>query len=318
MSDNEVLVDEQSPTVNSQLDAMTAKKQKKIKALKVKKERKTIGFYLSSAWISIVMFLAFFGWILPTPQWDEASYESLGVAPFSSGHILGTTGDGYDMMASVVNGAKISIIVSLVAVLIGGSIGSFIGITAAYFRGKYDFAVTMIFNIMLSIPNLVLSLALLSVLAYSDENHPASMTRRVIVLIISLIIVIIPILGRIARGSALQWGSREFVLASKSMGSKNFFIIRKHILPNVAPAILAIGFLAVGSVIIVEGSLALLGIGIPGGASWGSMLANGRGNIEYSPHEVYVPALCIAFTVISFNWFGDYVRIKLDKRESKI
>lgn len=286
--------------------------------VKKKKSRKTIGFYLASAWIGFVLFLAFFGWALPTPQWDEAFYDSLGVAPFHPSHILGTTADGYDMWACLVNGAKISIFVSLIAVLIGGSIGSFVGVTAAYFRGKYDLAVTMVFNIMLSIPNLVLSLALLSVLAYSDENNPASMSRRVGVLILSLIIVIIPILGRIARGSALQWGSREFVLASKSMGSKNFFIIRKHILPNVAPAILAIGFLAVGSVIIVEGSLALLGIGIPGGASWGSMLANGRGNIEFSPHEVYLPALFIAFTVIAFNWFGDYVRVKLDKRESKI
>ena len=283
-----------------------------------KKQRQTIGFYLSAVWIGFVLFLAFFGWALPGPQWDESSYDNLGVAPFSKGHFLGTTMDGYDMWAGLVNGAKISIFVSLIAVLVGGSIGSFFGITAAYFRGKYDLAVSMIFNIMLSIPNLVLSLALLSVLAYSDENNPASMTRRVGVLILSLTIVIIPILGRIARGSALQWGSREFVLASKSMGSKNFFIIRKHILPNVAPAILAIGFLAVGSVIIVEGSLALLGIGIPGGASWGSMLANGRGNIEYSPHEVYLPALFIAFTVIAFNWFGDFVRIKLDKRESKI
>lgn len=285
---------------------------------KQKKERKTIGFYLAGIWIGFILFLAVFGWALPGPQWDNAFFDSLGVAPFHPSHILGTTNDGYDMWSALVNGAKVSVLVSLTAVVIGGGIGSFIGITAAYFRGKYDLIVTMVFNIMLSIPNLVLSLALLSVLAYSDENNPASMTRRIFVLILSLIIVIIPILGRIARGSALQWGSREFVLASKSMGSKNFFIIRKHILPNVAPAILAIGFLAVGSVIIVEGSLALLGIGIPGGASWGSMLANGRGNIEYSPHEVYLPAMFIALTVISFNWFGDYVRTKLDKRESKI
>jgi peptide/nickel transport system permease protein len=165
---------------------------------------------------------------------------------------------------------------------------------------------------------LVLSLALLSVLAYSDADNPSSTSRRVVVLVISLIIVIIPILGRISRGSALQWSSREFVLASKSMGTKNFTIIWKHILPNVAPAILAIGFLAIGSVIIVEGSLSILGIGVPGGASWGSMLANGRGNIAFSPHEVYMPALCIAFTVIASNWFGDYVRSSLDKREAKI
>jgi peptide/nickel transport system permease protein len=286
--------------------------------MKSKKNRKTIGFFLASIWTAIVMIMAIFGPLLPGPKWDEPSYDNLGLAPFSGGSFLGTTGDGYDMWALLVNGARISIFVSITAVVIGGGIGSFVGITAAYFRGKYDLIISMIFNVLLSIPNLVLSLALLTVLAYSDESHPVSLFRSVLVLIVSLTIVIIPILGRIARGSALQWGSREFVLASKSMGSKNFFIIRKHILPNVAPAILAIGFLAVGSVIIVEGSLALLGIGIPGGASWGSMLANGRGNIEFSPHEVYLPALFIAFTVISFNWFGDYVRIKLDKRESKI
>jgi peptide/nickel transport system permease protein len=222
------------------------------------------------------------------------------------------------MLAGLINGARLSAFVSFFAVLIGGGIGAFVGITAAYFRGRYDTVVVTIFNVMLSIPNLVLSLALLSVLAYSDADNPSSTSRRVVVLVISLIIVIIPILGRISRGSALQWSSREFVLASKSMGTKNFTIIWKHILPNVAPAILAIGFLAIGSVIIVEGSLSILGIGVPGGASWGSMLANGRGNIAFSPHEVYMPALCIAFTVIASNWFGDYVRSSLDKREAKI
>ena len=282
------------------------------------KKRKTIGFYLASAWLSLVVFLGVFGPLLPLAQWDLVYDEFLGAAPGTGGHLLGTTMDGYDMLAGLVNGARLSIFISFLAVVVGGSIGSFIGITSAYFRGKYDTVVTMIFNVMLSIPNLVLSLALLSVLAYSDPDHPASTSRRVLVLILSLIIVIIPILGRIARGSALQWSSREFVLASKSMGTRNLKIIRSHILPNVAPAILAIGFLAIGSVIIVEGSLAILGIGIPGGASWGSMLANGRGNIEFSPHEVYEPALCIAFTVISCNWFGDYVRSKLDQREAKI
>ena len=282
------------------------------------KKRKPVGFYISSAWISFIVFLGFFGWALPIRSWDSSDYDALGVLPFSANHFLGTTQDGYDMLSGLVNGARISVFVSLISVTVGGAIGSFVGITAAYYRGMYDRIVTTVFNVMLSIPNLVLSLALLSVLAYSDENNPTSTSRRVVVLIISLIIVIIPILGRIGRGSALQWAGREFVLASKSMGTTNFTIIKKHILPNVAPAILAIGFLAVGSVIIVEGSLALLGIGVPGGASWGSMLANGRGNIAYSPHEVYMPALCIAFTVISCNWFGDYVRNNLDKREAKI
>ena len=282
------------------------------------KKKKPIGFYIAGSWLSIIVLLGLFGWLLPLPAWDESFYDDLGVGPFSPRHILGTTQDGYDMLAGLINGARLSAFVSFFAVLIGGGIGSFIGVTAAYFRGRYDAVVVTVFNVMLSIPNLVLSLALLSVLAYSDADNPASTSRRVVVLVISLIIVIIPILGRISRGSALQWSSREFVLASKSMGTKNFTIIWKHILPNVAPAILAIGFLAIGSVIIVEGSLSILGIGVPGGASWGSMLANGRGNIAFSPHEVYMPALCIAFTVIASNWFGDYVRSSLDKREAKI
>ncbi|MFM9083328.1 MAG: ABC transporter permease [Actinomycetota bacterium] len=283
-----------------------------------KKRRRPIPFYLAGGWLVLLVLLGLFGWALPLPKWDESDFDYLGSAPFSPGHPLGTTQDGYDMLSGLVNGARISIFVSFFAVLFGGGIGAFIGITAAYFRGKYDLVVTAIFNVMLSIPNLVLSLALLSTLAYSDPDNPAPVSRRVYVLILSLTIVIIPILGRIARSSALQWSGREFVIASKSMGTRNFTIIRKHILPNVAPAILAIGFLAIGSVIIVEGSLSILGIGIPGGASWGSMLANGRGNIAYSPHEVYLPALCIAITVISSNWFGDYVRSKLDLREAKI
>lgn len=286
--------------------------------LQVTEKKKPIGFYIAGTWIGFVVLLAFFGRLLPVRDWDDADYDALGVQPFSPNHPLGTTGDGYDMLSGLVNGARISIFVALVGVIIGGSIGTFIGVTSAYYRGTYDRIVTMIFNVMLSIPNLVLSLALLSVLAYSDENNPTTTSRRVAVLMLSLTIVVIPILGRIGRASALQWAGREFVLASKSMGTSNAAIIRRHILPNVAPAILAIGFLAIGSLIIVEGSLAVLGIGVPGGASWGSMLANGRGNIAYSPHEVYMPAMAIALTVISCNWFGDYVRRALDKRESKI
>lgn len=287
--------------------------------LKMKKQRKRpIGFYIASGWLSLIVFFSIFGSFLPLPSWNESDYEALGLKPFSSGHLLGTTMDGYDMLSGLINGARISVLVSVLSVGIGGTIGAVIGITSAYFRGRFDKFVVLLFNVMLSIPNLVLSLALISTFASDTQDSNASTTRRVVVLIVSLTIVIIPLVGRIARASTMQWTSREFVLASKSMGTENLTIIRKHILPNVAPAMLAIAFLAVGSVIIVEGSLALLGIGIPGGASWGSMLSSGRLNLEFSAHEVYLPSLAIAFTVISTNWFGDYVRNSLDKREAKI
>jgi peptide/nickel transport system permease protein len=286
--------------------------------LSKKKTQKPFGFYVAGGWMALLAFFIVLGDLLPFREWDNFSYEFTGSAPFRDGFIFGTSLDGMDILSGIINGTRISILVSFFSVFLGGVIGSSIGITAAYYRGKYDVVVTAIFNVMLSIPNLVLSLALLATLAYEDGNNPTTTTRRVMVLILSLTIVIIPILGRIARASTLQWSNREFVLASKSIGTKNFTIIKKHILPNIAPALFSIGFLAVGAVIIVEGSLAVLGIGIPGGASWGSMLAIGRSNIEFSPHEVYIPSIFIAATVISCNWFGDYIRASFDQRESKI
>ena len=279
--------------------------------------KKPFGFKISTFWITIIVVLAVFRDLIPGPKWDETT-DALGVGMFSPGHLFGTTQDGYDVFRGLINGARLSVLVAVTSVTIGGGIGAFIGITAAYFRGIYDRVINLLFGVLLSIPNLVLSLALISVLAATRDGMPASNARKVGVMILSLIIVIIPILGRIARSSTLQWSNREFIIASRSMGTKNFEIIRKHIVPNVAPAILAIGFFAVGVVIIVEGSLSILGIGIAGGASWGSMLAIGRNNLEFSPWEVYMPALVIAFTVLSVNYFGDYVRANLDKRESKI
>jgi peptide/nickel transport system permease protein len=286
--------------------------------LSKKKTQKPFGFYVAGGWMALLAFFIVLGDLLPFREWDNFSYDFMGSGPFRDGFIFGTSLDGMDILSGIINGTRISILVSFFSVFLGGVIGSSIGITAAYYRGKYDVVVTAIFNVMLSIPNLVLSLALLATLAYEDGNNPTTTTRRVMVLILSLTIVIIPILGRIARASTLQWSNREFVLASKSIGTKNFTIIKKHILPNIAPALFSIGFLAVGAVIIVEGSLAVLGIGIPGGASWGSMLAIGRSNIEFSPHEVYIPSIFIAATVISCNWFGDYIRASFDQRESKI
>jgi peptide/nickel transport system permease protein len=281
--------------------------------------KKQIGYWISATWLGFIVFLAIFGQWLPITDWDEPDYDNTGLTPFSSfKHPLGTDGNGFDIFSGLVQGSRVTMLVALLSVLFGGIIGSALGITAAYFRGKFDGFMNIVFSVVLSIPNLVLSLSLVSILAYSDEDRPTTDTRRIVVLILSLTIVIIPILGRIARATALQWANREFVVASKSMGTRNLRIIREHLLPNVAPAILAIAFLAVGVVIIAEGSLAVLGVGVPNGKSWGSQLANSIIDIEFNPQAVYVPALFIAFTVIAVNYFGDYIRKSLDRREAKI
>jgi peptide/nickel transport system permease protein len=270
-------------------------------------------------WLVFVGIIAAISGFLPLVNPTEFDLDAVGVGMFSSGHLLGTDSNGYDLLSNVVNGARISLLIAIVSVGIGGSIGSAIGIIAGFRRGKIDSGINLIFNILLSIPNLVLGLALVAVLATSpDASTPVPSSRRVIVIIFSLTVVIIPILGRIARAATLTWVNREFVLAARSMGMRDKDIIWKHIVPNVLPAIYAVAFLAVGVVIVAEGSLALLGVGITEGVSWGGMIARVAGEFTYAPQSMYVPVAVLAFTVIACNQIGDHLRSRLDSREGKI
>ena len=274
---------------------------------------------ISAAWVSIVMFFVVTGSFLPLPNPTEYDPDASGVGLFSSGHLLGTDINGYDLLSNVINGARVSILIALISVGIGGLIGSAIGIGSAYVRGKLDIAVNLFFNILLSIPNLVLGLALVAILATSvDPSIPIDPNRRVFIIIFSLTVVIIPILGRIARGATLSWVNREFIVAARSMGMKDRHIIFKHIVPNVLPAIYAVIFLAIGVVIVAEGSLSLLGVGIIDGVSWGAMIGRVAGDFTYAPQSMYVPVIVLALTVIAFNQIGDHLRSQLDSREGKI
>ena len=273
---------------------------------------------ISVIWIGLMFFFAIAGDLLPIP--DPAEFfdvQSAGL--FSPGHLLGTDLNGYDLFANVVAGSRYSLAIAVLSVGFGSVLGGILGIAAGYMRGKTDYVLSVLFNNFLSIPNLILSLVLIAVLATSsDPNVPASDNRRIIVIIISLTIVIIPILGRITRGTTLQWTNSEFVIAAKSMGMKDLMIIRKHIIPNVLPSLYAVAFLAIGIVIVVEGSLSLLGIGVGNGTSWGSMLARAQGDLEYSPTALFVPLAFLGLTVIACNQVGDALRKQLDSRESRL
>ena len=283
-----------------------------------KKLRKfSIPTLLSIAWLAIIGLIAIVYPLLSSTDPKFVYENDLGVGPFTNGHLFGTDTNGYDIFRELLHGTRLTLLVAVVAV--GGAIGSLIGILSGYVRGKIDAVVNVIFSAVLSIPNLVLALALVAVLATApDAYSTVSNWRKVFVVVLALTIVIIPILGRIARGATLSWSNREFVTAAKSMGAKNSTILWKHIVPNVLPAVMAIAFLAVGVVIVAEGSLSLLGVGIPDGNSWGAILAAGRNDMEYTPHVVYFPIIFIALTVISCNQIGDVIRQSLDRREARI
>ncbi len=278
-----------------------------------------IGAKLAWCWIGFILFLAVFGTLLPAPDPLESFVDSLSVGLFSPGHFLGTDSNGYDMFSQLIEGSRYSVLIAVVSVGIGGVIGSTIGIAAAYWKGMFDRVVSGVFNVVLSVPNLLLALTMVSILATSkDPSTPVPESRRLQVVIISLTIVIVPILGRIARTAALSWINREFVMAAKSVGVRDVRIIVRHIVPNVLPALMSIGFLAIGVVIIAEGSLSLLGAGIGARTTWGSMIARGRAELEFAPHMLFVPVITVALTVIACNRIGDQVRRSLDRREARI
>ena len=189
----------------------------------VKSLRKySIPTLLSMAWLAIIGLIAVLYPLISSSD-PKATYENdIAVGPFTNGHLFGTDTNGYDIFQELLHGTRLTLLVAVVAVGVGGAIGSLIGIFSGYVRGKIDAVVNVVFSAILSIPNLVLALGLVAVLATApDVNSTVSSWRQVFVVVLSLTIVIIPILGRIARGATLSWSNREFVTAAKSMGAKN-------------------------------------------------------------------------------------------------
>jgi peptide/nickel transport system permease protein len=270
--------------------------------------------WFSTLWLIGMTLAAALAPLLPLDDPDESFLEIVRKAPTQPGHLLGGDGNGRDMLARVIFGARTSLLVSVGAVLIGLVIGGFLGLVAGYFRGRIDTVLSTVFNVMLAIPSLVLLLALVTIFASSDEN--ASNTRRIVVLIVALGIISTPLLGRITRANTLAWSEREFVTASAVLGARPWRIMFREVLPNVLPAMMSITLLGLGIAIVAEGAVSLLGLGVTDVPSWGNMIAGGRSDLARAPHIVAIPSIAIFLTVLSLNYLGDVIRARFDVREA--
>ncbi len=289
-------------------------------------QRLGIGAWAAIIWLGIVLVGAILIPILVHSNPNNnaiAGHSSQGLFKVAS-HPLGFDRNGDDMLLNLAKGARNSMLVSLGAVGFGLILGGGLGLVAGYFGRGVDGALTTLFNVLLSIPPFVLALSLITVFATTaidktGNQHPPSSTHRLIVLIIALGVVSVPTLGRITRANALQWSQREFVLAARAQGASNIRIMLREVLPNVLPAMFSIAFLAIAFVIVAEGGLSILGVGVlPPAVSWGNMIAGTRADLQTLPFELFEPILCIFFTVLSLNYLGDIVRSRFDVRESAI
>lgn len=260
-------------------------------------------FWLSVAWLALIVTAAVMAPLLPLGESSDASktlLEPIRARPdvFSS-HPLGTDTLGLDLLARVVYGARVSLTVSTVAVLIGIAIGGVVGVTAGYVRGAFDSVVSVLVNSLLAFPPLVLLLALAAVL---------DRTARNMALILGLLAV--PVFVRLARANALSLAQREFIVAAKAMGARPRRIVLRHLLPNVLPTLVTYGLVLLAILIVAEASLSFLGMGIPQPRpSWGNMIAEGENGVfEANPHIVIVPGVALFLTVLSFNVVGERLR----------
>ncbi len=228
--------------------------------------------------------------------------------------LLGADTIGRDMLSRIVYGTRTSFIIGFGAVAFGMVIGGFLGLVTGFFRGRVDGIITPAMTILLAIPQFVLALALVTVLASGDDT---SSTRRILVVVLGLGIVSIPILGRITRANTLVWSEREFVLASKAMGAKSWRIMFREVLPNVLPAMMSIALLGVGIAIVAEGGLSLFGVGVQlPTPSWGNIIAENRDQLRRSPHMVMITVIVLFVTVLALNYLADVVAKRFEVRES--
>jgi peptide/nickel transport system permease protein len=269
----------------------------------VLRRRLPVSFWISAVFLAVVVLAAITAdWLPFVDDVDDYDPRALAAGP-SGDHLFGTTSNGNDVLSIVVEGARTSLTVGVFAVAFGFFFGGLLGIVAGYFRGWLDTVISAVIDILLAFPALVLALAIVSF-------KGPSLT----VVTITLGILAIPAVARVARAATLQCAPKEFVLAARTLGASHRRVIVGEILPNVVVPLAAVSLVAVAVVMVAESGLAFLGAGVPADTpSWGSLMKLGQGQLDKgAAHICLFPAAALFLTVYSLNTIGDTLRQRFD------
>jgi peptide/nickel transport system permease protein len=219
-------------------------------------------------------------------------------------HPLGTDTAGRDILSRLMHGARLSLVVAVATLLIGGGVGTALGMLSGYAGGRTDSVLMRITDLTLSYPIILLALLLAAALGPSTMN-----------VVIAVSCVLWAQFARVIRAETLVYREQGYVALAQVAGASTPHILRVHILPNVANTVLVLATLQMGWVVIVEASLSFLGAGVPPPEpAWGSMTAAGRDFVVSAWWVPAMPGLAIMLVVLSLNLFGDWLRDKLDPR----
>jgi peptide/nickel transport system permease protein len=244
---------------------------------------------------------AIFADVLPIQDPDAIDATAGRQGP-SAAHWLGGDQLGRDMLSRLVYGARVSLMVGAAAALAAGIVGTLIGLVAGYFRRSVETLTMGAVDILLAFPALVFVIVLTSLLGPTVGN-----------VILALAVLSVPAFARVARAQTLTFAQRDFVKAARSLGTGKWRILFQEIAPNILPTMAAYALVVMAVVIVVEGSLSFLGLGVAADvATWGSTISAGRGLLETAPHISLIPALVMFLTVLALNSLGEKVRRRYD------
>jgi peptide/nickel transport system permease protein len=270
--------------------------------------RKPLGplFWVAMVWLGLVAFGALFANVLPLINPTFQNYSAVNAGP-SIHHLLGTDDLGRDLLSRVVFGSRVSLVVGFASVAIGMAVGGTLGLVSGYKGGLSDTTLNAASFVILAFPGIV---AVIAIVAFWGQ----SLLKITIIFGVGTI----PVLFRVVRASTLAFANRDFVVAARTMGASTRRIVFREILPNVAPVALTFGLINVAVIIVLEGSLAFLGLSVAlPTPSWGNIIAEGTANnlIQTNPLIMMWPALAMFLLLLSINLVGDRLRQRFDIRE---
>ena len=259
--------------------------------------------------MTIMVSMALFAPLLaPYSPIDQTLRDKL-IPPFwaeggSTQYILGTDAFGRDMLSRLIYGARVSLMVAVVALIAGGGVGLVIGIVAGYVGGAVDNALMRLVDAAFTFPAILFALLL-----------AVTMGQGFVTLVLAISLLLWASFARVIRGEVLALKQRDFVALARVRGCSSARIMLTHILPNVLNTFMVLVTLNIGGVIIAEASLSFLGAGIPPPTpTWGLMVSDGRGRIAEAWWVSLIPGIAITLLVLSVNLFGDWLRDRLDPR----
>lgn len=291
---------------------------------KSKKERKrwhpTTIF--ASIWLGGLTLFAILADYLPFIRGYQERVKGAGRFRFGPGtdFLFGSDQLGRDMFARCIYGAQISLRVAFSSILLGLLIGGTLGLAAGYLRGWFDRVVSILVDVLLAFPALIISILIVGRFDVLALNSPGFswLTRTWSITFVLGLLSIAPI-ARIVRAQTLSLSQREFVLAARSLGAKNSRVIFREILPNLVPAMTSVVFTGIAVLLVAEGGLAFLGYSVkPPSPSWGLLVSENRERISEAWWATIFPCLMLFLTVLAFNMIGDRVARRFDIREAAL